>query len=382
VLAWVFQVLLPGIILCPDRHLVKILIVADSDKRGMSGVGDYALLLADALRSRGLKVIFHAFDVNAQLANASLLDAVKEARPDWVSFHFVPYAYAHRGLIGPRTLQWDQLRGCIGTHILFHEIWIGAHQGASWRHRFVGFCQCRGIAQVLRLLKPDVVHCTNSLYSSLLKKAAISNQILPLFGNIPVCLKGPDPYFELLECLTPGRNRFDWIVAGLFGSIYPSVNLLPCVKWLHAKCMSQSKRLLVVSFGHSPMAKATFAALDNHFSGSDRPLFHVEGRLDAAAISRWIRNADCGIATTPFNIIQKSGSAVSFVEHGVPVIVADPGDPVRGIGQLQLDLAPEIWLFGDPRLEVMQSLPHRSPPQARLDRVVNQFLADLKIHSH
>jgi hypothetical protein len=359
---------------------MKLFIVADSDRRGMSGVGDYALLLADALRSSGLTVIFHAFDIHDHLAKASLLEAVKEAKPDWVSFHFVPYAYAHRGLVGPRTLPWAQLRGGIGTHILFHEIWIGAHQGALWRHRFVGLIQRWGISQALRLLKPDVVHCTNFLYSALLEKAAISNQLLPLFSNIPACLKGHDPYAELLGRLSSGSSRSDWTVAGFFGSIYPSVNLLPCIQWLQAKGLSQSKRLLIVSFGNSPMAKATFSALDQHFFGTDRPLFHVEGRLDAATISLWIRNADCGIATTPFNIIQKSGSAVSFVEHGVPVITTDPGDPVRGIGQLQPDLAPEIWLLGDPRLEVMQSLPERRPPQCRLDHVLNQFLADLKIN--
>jgi hypothetical protein len=249
-----------------------------------------------------------------------------------------------------------------------------------WRHRLVGFFQRKGIARALRLLKPDVVHCTNFLYSTLLEKAAISNRVLPLFSAIPYCFDEFDPYTQLLARLAPGSYRSDWIVAGLFGSIYPSVNLLPCIKWLHDKGFSQSKRLLIVSFGNSPMAEATFAALDQHFFGPDRPLFHVAGRLEAAAVSRWIRSADCGLATTPFNIIDKSSSAVSFVEQGIPVIVTDPGDPVRGIGQHQPDLAPELWLFGDPRLEMMQSLPDCRPPQARLDRVVNQFLADLNIH--
>jgi len=359
---------------------VKLLIVADSDKRGKSGVGDYALLLADALRSRGLTVIFHAFDIHAHLAKASLLEAVHKAEPDWVSFQFVPYAFAHRGLIGPRTLPWGQLRGRIGTHILFHEIWIGAHQGAKWRHRLVGFFQRRGIARALHLLKPDVVHCTNFLYSALLEKAAIANCVLPLFSAIPFCLDGFDPYCDLLARLAPGMDRSDWIVAGLFGSIYPSISLLPCIKWLQERGLSQSKRLLLVSFGNSPMAESTFAALDQHFSGSDRPLFHVAGRLDAPAVSSWIRSADCGIATTPFNIIDKSSSAVSFVEQGIPVIVTDLGDPVRGIASPKPDLTPEFWLFGDPRLEMMQSLPDCRPPQARLDRVVNQFLADLNIH--
>jgi hypothetical protein len=345
----------------------------------MSGVGDYALLLADALRLRGLTVVLHAFDLHAPLAKATLLEAAKKADPDWVSFHFVPYAYAHRGLIGPRTLPWEQLRGRVGTHILFHEIWIGAHQGAMWRHRLVGFFQRRGIVQALRLLKPDVVHCTNFLYSALLEKAAITNQILPLFSNVPVCLKGYDPYTELLGRLTPGSNRSDWIVAGLFGSIYPSINLLPCIKWLQSRALSQSKRLLIVSFGNSPMAKAAFTALDKHLSGSYRPLFHVEGRLDVAAISSWIRGADCGLATTPFNIIEKSSSAVAFAEHGVPVIVMDEGALARGIVHQMPDLAPQFWLYGDKRLEAFDCLPSRRPHHSRLNHVVLQFVKDLQL---
>jgi hypothetical protein len=345
----------------------------------MSGVGDYALLLADALRSRGLTVVFHAFEVHAHLAKASLLEAVKKVEPDWVSFHFVPYAYAHRGLIGPRTLPWDQLRGRIGTHILFHEIWIGAHQGAMWRHRFVGFFQRRGIVRSLRFLKPDVVHCTNSLYSALLEKAAISNRVLPLFSAIPACLEESDPYCELIPRLAPGSDRSDWIVAGLFGSIYPSVNLLPCIKWLQAKGLSQSKSLLVVSFGNSPMAKATFTALDQHFTGSDRPLFHVVGRLDVASISCWIRGADCGFATTPFNIIEKSSSAVAFAEHGVPVIVMDEGALARGIVHQMLDLAPQFWLYGDKRLDTFNCLPSRRPHHSRLNHAALQFIRDLQL---
>jgi hypothetical protein len=134
---------------------------------------------------------------------------------------------------------------------------------------------------------------------------------------------------------------------------------------------------LVVSLGHCPTAESTFAALAPQLPAEGRPTFLVKGRLDSAALSPWIRWADCGLATTPFNIIEKSGSAIAFAEHGVPVIVMDAGADVRGVALPREDLAPEFWLFGDQRLDALTGLPPRRMPQSRLDQVAKQFLVDL-----
>ena len=40
-----------------------------------------------------------------------MVERVRMAEPDWVSLQFVPYAYAHRGLVGRSTLPWEKLRG-------------------------------------------------------------------------------------------------------------------------------------------------------------------------------------------------------------------------------------------------------------------------------
>jgi hypothetical protein len=359
---------------------VRFVIIADSDRQGESGVGDYALLLARLLRSSNINVVFEALGPSCRSSRSALVDRVQKAQPDWVSFHFVPYAYAHRGLVGKATLPWEKLRGRVGTHIMFHEIWIGAHQGAPLRQRPIGFLQRLGIQQVLRQLKPDVVHCTNPLYSAMLHRAGITNSVLPLFGVIPVESDGVlDPYIQLLPNLVPGSKRSDWIVAALFGKIYPSDHLLPALQWLVAKCLPQGKHLLVVSLGHCPTAAATFEEIGQCFSEPGRPYFHITGKLDASVLSYWIQGADCGLATTPFNIIDKSSSAVAFVEHGIPVIVLDDGAPIRGMDPTQPDLAPEFWLFGDKRLDDLEILPPRREPQPRRDQVVNQFLVDLNI---
>jgi hypothetical protein len=356
---------------------MKILFLADSNHLGESGVGDYALHLSAYLRALHVDAFVECIGTPNSALRASLVERVSRAQADWVSFQFVPYAYAHRGWVGRHTLPWKSLRGRLGTHVMFHETWIGANQGAPLRDRVMGALQRFGIRRLMRELHPDRVHCSNRLYSAMLLRVGISNRILPLFGNIPVGMPSSDPYDDVLAELTPVLPRSGWVVAALFGSIYPSVHLLSALRWLQDHCLRQDQRLMVVSLGHCPTAERTFAALASQLPDEGKPTFLVKGRLEAPALSSWIRWADLGLATTPFNIIEKSGSAVAFAEHGVPVIVMDAGADVRGVALRRQDLSPEFWLFGDKRLESRNGLPSRREPQPRLGQVAKQFLADL-----
>jgi hypothetical protein len=356
---------------------MKIVFVADSNQPGKSGVGDYALHLCASLVALNVEAVVECLGTPNTSMRASLVGRVRQSKPDWVSFQFVPYAYAHRGWVGRRTLPWEALRGRLGTHLMFHEIWIGAHQGASLRDQAMGALQRRGVQNLMRELRPDKVHCSNRLYSALLLRAGIPNRLLPLFGNIPITTAALDPYEQVLAGLVPGRLRSGWVVAALFGSIYPSEHLLSALRWLQECSLRQGQRLLVFSLGHSPTAEKTFAGLAPQLPVEGRAAFLVKGRMDPAALSPWIRYADCALATTPFNIIEKSGSAVAFVEHGVPVIVMDAGADVRGLALTRHDLFPDFWLFGDKRLEDLKGLPPRRDPQPRLEQVAQQFLSDL-----
>lgn len=356
---------------------MKLLVVANSPEYGKSGVADYALTLSSQLRNRGIDVAYFAYSLSSSSSEAHLLELTEHFQPDWISLHFVPYAYAQRGLVGRHTLPWSILRGRTGTHIFFHEIWIGVHVGASWRHRMIGSLQRRGIKQAMQLYRPDLVHCTNSLYSAMLHDVGIPNHVLPLFGTVPSAGSCIDPYSELAHRFLPRASRSDWIVATLFGAIHSRAKLLDGLKWLFRKSRCNGKHLMVVSIGHSPSASYIFKSLSSYFSPSSNPFFHVQGKVSSTSLSSWISSSDCGISTTPYNIIEKSSSAVSFAEHGVPVIVVDAGAPVRGISISQSDLTPDFWLLGDQRLEAFSMLPPRRPPKSRMDSVVNQFLLDI-----
>ena len=357
---------------------MKLVVIANSLESGKSGVADFALTISSQVRKRGVDVTHVAFSPSSSTGESHILELIEHIQPDWVSLHFVPYAYAKRGLVGRHTLPWSKLRGRTGTHIFFHEIWIGVHVGASWRHRMMGSLQRRGIKQAMQLYRPDIVHCTNSLYSALLHDVGIANHIMPLFGAIPSTGSIIDPYAALAHSFLPKAKRCDWIVATLFGAIHNSAKLLDGLQWLHRKSRGIGKRLMVVSIGYSPHAPYIFKSLSSSFPAPSKPFFHVQGKISSSSLSSWISSSDCGLSTTPYNIIEKSSSAVAFAEHGIPVIVVDAGAPVRGIDIAQVDLAPDFWLLGDQRLEAFSLLPPRRPPKSRMDSVVNQFLSDLK----
>jgi len=356
---------------------VRIAFITDSDRVGESGVGDYTLLLSEALRAQGVEAgVFTLAEFQGSDSQRAISRMTGFA-PDWVSFQFVPYAYAFRGLVNASTLPWRRLRGKRGTHMMFHEIWIGAHQGARWRDRIIGALQRRGIRSVVKVLRPEAVHCSNQLYGSMLSAAGISNRILPLFGNIRLAWGGADPYAEQVARLDPGSKRKDWTVAVLFGSLYPNTGARGLLQWMSETARRHGRRLLVASVGRCTDAASHFAAWKQPLDESREVSFHVQGPMPVEQISNWLQHADCGISTTPYNIIEKSGSAAALVEHGLPVLVCDEGAPIRCLANVRPDLAPRFWLGKEPRLAELRDLPAKRRPYDGLAEVAKSFLQQL-----
>ena len=339
---------------------VKIALVADTNQPGRSGVGDYTLVLASKLQSMGISAEVFPLDGPASDQRNKLPGQLSAFQPDWVSFQFVPYAFAHRGLVTRRTLPWESLRGTRGTQFrIFHEIWVGANRGAPLRDRAIGLLQRRGIRSVMRTLKPSVVHCSNRLYSNLLTHAGITNEILPLFGNIPVLPAKVDPYVEVIASMHPGGDRKGWTVAAFFGTIHSNSSAPKVLRWLQETAQRHGRRLLVVSLGRCPAAEQHFRDWSEILHETGRVDFLVKGEMPPDELSAWLGAADCGVTTTPYNIIGKSSSAIAFAEHGVPVMVTDRGLPVRYGDLAAVDRSPRFWLAEESVLKTLQDVPPR-----------------------
>lgn len=357
---------------------MKLALITDTDQPGQSGVGDYALLLAGKLESLGVTAKVFPLGGSGSSHQKELSARTSAFDPDWVSFQFVPYAYAHRGLVTRRTLPWKTLRGRKGTHFMFHEIWIGSHVGARLCDRAVGWLQRRGLQSVVRQVRPEVVHCSNWLYSTLLTNADIANQILPLFGNVPIVPRVVDPYHALIKTLSPESDRQDWHVAAFFGTIHSGANVVHVLRWLQKISQQLGRRLLVASLGRCPDAEQHFRTWSETLGETDSTRFVVKGEMPPHELSAWLGSADCGVSTTPYNIIEKSGSAVAFAEHGISVLVTDCGSPVRGVNRSLDDLAPRFRLAEASVLAKLQNLPQRQPAEGFIDGVAATFLKHLE----
>lgn len=113
------------------------------------------------------------------------------ARPDWISFLFVPYGYHPKGLVAGLERRLEPVFGDHRIHIMFHELWLGGYARAPWKERVVGAIQRTAIVRLIRRITPAFVTTSNSTYLGMLQKYVERVELLGLFGNIPVIEK-PD----------------------------------------------------------------------------------------------------------------------------------------------------------------------------------------------
>jgi len=359
-------------------HGCRILFLSDTDQIGKSGVGDYTIGLCEELNALGcITRIFPVHNFRSQ--HVQLKQLIKHFNPDWISIQYVPFTFALKGLVTPIDFPGYFYKRRFSLHFLFHETWIGAHNTASFKQKIVGLFQKTGISITLRLLNPRVIHTTNSLYSGLISSAGFPNKVLPLFGAIPFNPNPRDPYVEELQKISKSAYRQYWTIAVFFGTIHACPSLLAAIKRVHHLSVSAGKSLLIVSLGFAKEAPRSF----NHIKEAmgDPPSLHflIKGFLPSMKISNWLKFADCGVSTTPMNIINKSSSAVAFAEHGTPVIVTSMGDRV-GKNTHIVDNGSNHFIHYLELPETRSFLPAKFEQQSFRSRVAHQFLSDLTHH--
>jgi hypothetical protein len=127
--------------------------------------------------------------------------------------------------------------------------------------------------------------------------------------------------------------------------------------------------------GHSPGAEEHFEDWSKALGTTDSTRFLVKGKIPFGELSAWLGRADCGLSTTPLNVIEKSGSAVAFAEHGVPVLVTHSGSPTRRGNVPPGTLKPRFWLADEAALARCHELPPRYCGESSLDKVAATLMA-------
>ena len=286
---------------------MNICFITGPYKPNRCGISDYIALLTNELKYLGHSISL--IDIEKPLdfskANKKLLDS------ELISMQFAPYLFSTNGLCGSHLLKFARFLEGKRVHINFHEIWIGAYPTAKLIEKVNGFRQKREILNFLRLVRPEIITCTNAASLDRLNCSKINAQYLYLFGNIPF-----SP--------TDLKNDTKKVKVAVFGTPYSKFPYLILFQRLVEIANFTGKSVELKILGRQRDDEALLKIKD--LSKKFEIFIHECGELPTESISHELQQCDLGICTTPFDIIGKSGSTAAMLEHGLPVLAYDDGD--------------------------------------------------------
>jgi hypothetical protein len=385
---------------------MKIAFLCSNLEPGRDGVGDYTRRLASELVRQGhpsMAValndpnIFETMDSVQEsdgtpisvlrLARAKPWDQrIAEARdrlnnfqPDWISFQFVPFGYHRKGLCAGLGKKLTAINSKTTWHVMFHELWLGLDEKTPLKHRVLGAMQRTFIRDMIRKLQPRVVQTQAEPYRQVLTREKIPASVLPLISNVPY-VKG-DGWTGLLGPLLAAAghqmDRTKLYAAGIFGSVHPEWSAEEAVNVLFPLVKKSQKRLVLVFLGRNNLAPAALDGLKSRLG--DRAEVVAAGERSIEEISQILQSLDLGLATSPRQAIQKSGSVAAMLEHGLPVLVTRDDWKLRGIELQSKDMP--LRLLTPKEFALLDTLPTReiqATGNGRLKWIAGQMLGALQ----
>jgi glycosyltransferase involved in cell wall biosynthesis len=283
---------------------LKILFITSPARPRKCGITDYLDLLSKELEKKGHQVLRRTINSPEDFGTFSTdLSAI-----DLCSIQFSPYGFSSNGISGPYLNKFANKLTGKKTHLVFHEIWIGAYPRAKIKEKVMGWRQKREILKFVKVLNPSVAFGTNSAALNRLKKEGIQAKYLYLFGNIPY---SPSP---------TGSSNEHFRVA-FFGTAYENFPYELMVARL--KCITKQKiELRIIGRQRESMGleKIRSMAQKHEFKIS------MTNELPPLEISKELQNCSIGVSTTPYDVLGKSGATAAMLEHGLPIYAYDDGD--------------------------------------------------------
>jgi hypothetical protein len=369
---------------------MEIVFLCGSLEPGRDGVGDYTRRLAAGLfRNDVQSTIISLYDKQAKQINeekqiceesailtlripmhengknrsSAVLQWIEKTNPDWVSLQFVPFSFQKKGLPFQLTSLLVRVTKGRKMHIMFHELWVTIDIRISIKSWLLGTAQKQLIQNLMRSLKPNVVHTQTQLYHQYLVEIGANPEYLPLFTNIPIA--------EGLKPIEKDRrqNKISFIV---FGSIYPNSMFdsfaNECAEYVNI----HKADITLVLVGRLGPEKEKWISIWKE-KGLKLVLL---GEQSSEIISRELMNASFGLTTTPYALVEKSGTAVAMLEHGLPLLcIAKPWMPP---GMKKIIPVVGIKEYEPGELANFVAEAKRAPVESRIVSVAIQFLNTLK----
>jgi hypothetical protein len=387
---------------------MRLAFFCSSLEAGKDGVGDYTRRLAGELVRRGHPAVIVAAndrhvsqaafehqesdgctiptlrlpaDMSWSRRAHTAANWIHSFKPDWASLQFVPYGFHSKGLCFGLGRWLAAVNPAAPWQVMFHELWLGLGQGAPLKDRLVGGVQRRLVLDFLRQLRPRVIQTQADAHQIVLAREHLSAAILPLFSNIPFVTTGDawaDSLAPLLSDAAGGRPpaREKLYLAGVLGAVYPEWPPTRAVAAILPGLQDSGKRLVLVFLGRNNVPLQTFQQLRTELRGAADVV--VAGEKPPSELSRLLQTLDLGVATSPIQGIQKSGSAAAMLEHGLPLLVVRDDWRLRGPETPPRPANPRIFTLAD--FPTRPALPTRIPgfPDfTALEAVASQFLASL-----
>lgn len=312
----------------------KILFVCGSLEPGQDGVGDYTRVLAGELISRGLDCcIISLKDRSAENIltqnqstrghNVSVVrlsqmlsvrrrekeykKLLRDYSPHWVSVQYVPYAFSAKGipLYLPGFLKSGQHD--IKWHLMIHEAYIG--KKPTIKEKLIRGIQILILKDLVKKLKPAIVHTSILSYRAQLSQIGIESQILGLFGNIP------------LAANTRKSTATDTLIGIYFGAAPKIENFENFTRGIRSETAVISQKVEIIFCGKSGKNGRAFVNKLRENVNTDKLRIIEKGKMAEADLSELFLRSDFGIARVSPELLGKSGSAISMLEHGLPLWV-------------------------------------------------------------
>ncbi len=380
---------------------LKLVFLVGCLEPGADGVGDYTYTLAEHLCKKGhtchiiaLKDPYvpkksvqksdHAYLSLSCMRFSHIVEhqpdfqaAIHAMKPDLISLQFVPYAFQKKGL--PFFLS-SLLQSFVQTyplHIMMHELWIGFEPRSALYQKCLGFIQKWCIQSILTQLHPFCIHTHAKLYQKLLSQISPKVSLLPLFS--PIQKNSKDLPHHSLEALLeqkvhilPMQGQKPLWVFSILGTLHPEWPPEPLLPILLELAKKHHKSMLILHFGHIGRGEELWQAITKRYQTECNVL--KLGPLAVAEIATVLQNTHFGIATSPLHLLEKSSSALSFLEWGCPLIVN------RIEQDVQLPTFFEKRILKINTKNFTQQLLHTTPYayESRLESTCQKFLADLK----
>jgi len=277
----------------------------------VSGVGDYASLLASSFGMNGyeLVTVVSSFQDNLNPAEgvisfnqfeATVL-AQLLASSESVLLHFSGYGYARRGLCGwlvDGLQRWKQSHTERRLITIFHEVYAN---GPIWRSSFWTAASQQRIARDLAHLSEFAFATSQASYERLKSlNPALLLQILPVFSTVGE-----------LEVVCPLQNREGLAVvfggSGKRTAVYAALAQQPSDLEAGFKKLDISE---VIDIGPGVCAPQSLAG---------RPVRSL-GSLSSQEISLWLSRARIGLIDYPMHVLTKSTIAAAYFTHAMLVV--------------------------------------------------------------